>query len=135
MSGIDKLSPLNVTHYEPGVCNIGPAEIARRRNFGHISLVVTLAVFAVLVATQMHLLRLFLILPAAGAATGYLQAYFHFCAGFGSAGVYNFGELGQEVRIEDPAALKRDRVKSTQIFFASVAIGIVVAVVAVLLPF
>lgn len=24
--------------YQPGVCNIGPAEIARRRNFGHVAL-------------------------------------------------------------------------------------------------
>src|SRR4051812_39294356 len=35
--------------YEPGVCNIGPAEIERRRRSGHVGLLVGLVVFAVLV--------------------------------------------------------------------------------------
>ena len=30
------------SEYRPGVCNIGPAEIARRRMAGHVGLVATL---------------------------------------------------------------------------------------------
>ena len=34
MSTVQDLNPLNITTYEPGFCNIGPAEIARRRRAG-----------------------------------------------------------------------------------------------------
>ena len=30
------------TRYEPGVCNIGPAEIARRRRSGHVGALITI---------------------------------------------------------------------------------------------
>ena len=35
-------APLSVD-YQPGVCNIGPAEIARRRRAGHIGLIAAVA--------------------------------------------------------------------------------------------
>ena len=93
------------TEYQPGVCNIGPAEIARRRRAGHVGLVATLVVLAVLVAIGAPpLARLIIALPAAGAASGYLQARLKFCAGFGSRGVFNFGQLGQTQPVVDADA-------------------------------
>ena len=51
--------------YQPGVCNIGPAEIARRRRAGHIGLVAALALFAVLVAIDApNWTRLLIAIPA-----------------------------------------------------------------------
>lgn len=121
--------------YVPGVCNIGPAEIARRRRFGHLGLVVTVAFFAGLVAFHVPPLARFLVaLPAAGTAAGYLQAVFHFCAGFGSRGLFNFGPIGSEIEVTNPEALARDRARSRQIGLMSLAVGLVVGVVAVLLP-
>jgi hypothetical protein len=121
--------------YQPGVCNIGLAEIARRRRAGHVGLAVTVAVLAGLIALHVPpLARLIVALPAAGAASGYLQAQLHFCAGFGSRGVFNFGQLGQVFEVADPAARARDRARSMQIGLASVAIGVAVGVLAVLLP-
>ena len=38
--------------YRPGVCNIGPAEIARRRRAGHVGSLATIGLFAVLVAVD-----------------------------------------------------------------------------------
>ena len=73
-------------------------------------------------------------LPAAGSASGYLQAYLHFCAGFGSRGVYNFGSLGTVEAVTDPVAKARDRLMSARIGIAAVAIGIAVGVFAALLP-
>jgi hypothetical protein len=58
----------------------------------------------------------------------------HFCAGFGSQGVFNFGELGTTERVAYPHARARDRMKSLQIGLASLAIGLAVGVGAVLLP-
>ena len=119
----------------PGVCNIGPAEIARRRRSGHIGLIASVVLLAVLVAVGAPpLLRLLLVIPVAISASGYLQAYLKFCAGFGAAGVYNFGELGTTDKIADAAAKALDRAKSTRIGLASFAIGAAVAIIAVLLP-
>ncbi|MGD0018100.1 MAG: hypothetical protein ABSD62_02500 [Candidatus Limnocylindrales bacterium] len=135
MSSNAGLSPLNVGDYSPGVCNIGPAEIARRRMAGHIGLLVSAAVLAGLVAVGApHWTRLILVLPAGGSASGYLQAWFHFCAGFGSRGIYNFGSLGTVQDVADPEARALDRAKSLRIGVGSLAIGAGVAIVAALLP-
>ena len=92
--------------YQPGVCNIGPAEIDRRRRAGHIGVVATIVLFAVLVALDLPpIVRLVLALPAAVAASGYLQARMRFCAGFATAGVYNFGDVGPREQVTDRAAL------------------------------
>ncbi|HLY15343.1 MAG TPA: hypothetical protein VKR24_13425 [Candidatus Limnocylindrales bacterium] len=121
--------------YRPGVCNIGPAEITRRRRSGHIGLIVTVVVFLVLVALHVPpVLRLVVGLPAAGAASGYLQAALKFCAGFASKGVFNFGQLGQTHEVVDPEAHARDRSRANQILLASLAVGVVVAVIAAALP-
>lgn len=123
------------SEYRPGVCNIGPEEIARRRRAGHLGVVATLVAFVVLLAVDAPpLARLLVALPAAGAASGYLQARLKFCAGFGSAGIFNFGSLGERQQVADAQARQRDRIRSTQIAVAALATGLVVAVVAVLLP-
>jgi hypothetical protein len=120
--------------YQPGVCNIGPAEIARRRRAGHTGLIATAVLFAILlIVGAPPLARLLLILPAAVAASGYLQAYFKFCAGFGSRGVFNFGEVGSTDQVVDAKAKALDRARSVRIGLASFGIGAVVAVLAVLL--
>ena len=121
--------------YVPGVCNIGPDEIARRRRAGHLGALVTLALFIVLLALDVpYVVRFAVALPAAGAAVGYLQAWLEFCAGFGSIGVFNFGALGQTELVDDPAARARDRARARQIFAGGVAIGLLVGGLAALLP-
>jgi len=96
--------------------------------------VLTLVVLGVLVAIDAPpLARLVLVLPAAGAASGYLQAWLHFCAGFGSRGIFNFGALGETHGVTDLTARARDRARARQIGGASLGIGLAVALVAVLL--
>jgi hypothetical protein len=121
--------------YQSGSCNIGHAEIARRRRVGHVGLGAAIVLLAGLVAIDAPpLSRLLIALPAAAAASGYLQARLRFCAGFGSQGVFNFGELGQTQQVDDPKARGRDRARATQIGLASVAIGAAGGIAAVLLP-
>ncbi len=131
-------APLGATPdagYRPGECNIGPAEIARRRRAGHIGAIVTLVVFLVLVAAHVPpLARLIVGLPAAGAASGYLQAMFKFCAGFAGAGVFNFGEVGRTERVADAEAHRLDRRRASQILLGCLSVGLVVAIVAVVIP-
>lgn len=127
-------APLSVD-YQPGVCNIGPAEIARRRRAGHIGLIAAVALFAVLVAIGAPpIARLLVAIPAIISASGYLQAHLKFCAGFGAAGVYNFDEVGAVDKVVDASSKALDRAKANRIGIASFAIGAVVGVVAVLLP-
>jgi hypothetical protein len=135
MSNLQGLSPIHVLAYEPGVCNIGPAEIARRRRAGHVGLIASVAMFAVLLAVGApHWFRLALVVTAGVSASGYLQAWLHFCAAFGSAGVYNLGPLGTAEQVADPRAHSLDRRRSLQIGLASLLLGLLVAVGAALLP-
>ena len=78
--------------------------------------------------------RLLVAIPAAMAASGYLQAWLKFCAGFGSRGIFNFGQVGETHDVIDAEARARDRSRARQIGLASLAIGVAVAIVAVLLP-
>jgi hypothetical protein len=117
--------------YVPGSCNIGPAEIALRRRAGHAGLVVTAALGAALLRSDLpRAWRLTLAVPAAGAASGYLQARERFCADFGWRGVYNFDRRGQEQPVAGDDALAQDRRKAMRIAAASAAIGVGVALVA-----
>jgi hypothetical protein len=123
------------TEYVPGACNIGPAEIRRRRRVGHLGAAATLAILAgLLVADAPPIGRLLLVVPAAVSASGYLQAWLRFCAGFGQIGIYNFGGEGESVRVADDAARAADRRRARQISLASFAIGAVVAAVAYAIP-
>ncbi len=135
MSITPSLSYQKSDTYQPGVCNIGPAEIARRRRFGHAGLIVSIVLFAALVAIgPPHWTRLALVLTAGGSASGYLQAWFHFCAGFGSQGVYNFGPTGTVRQVADADARASDRRRSLEIGIASLAIGVILGAAATLLP-
>jgi len=123
------------TEYRPGVCNIGPQEIARRRRAGHAGLVATIALFAILVAVDAPAIaRLLVALPAAAAASGYLQAALKFCAGFGSRGTFNFGEIGATTSVEDATDRARDRRRAGQIGVMCLAVGVAAGVAAALLP-
>ena len=123
-----------VDQYMPGACNIGPAEIARRRRAGHVGLIVTVVLAAVLLALDAApAWRLTLALPAALAAAGYLQAWLRFCANFGFRGVYNFDALGREERVAAAEARAQDRRRALLIGAGSGAIGLAVALVSLLL--
>ena len=123
------------SEYRPGVCNIGPAEIARRRMAGHVGLIATLVLLAFLIVIGAPpVTRLLLVLPAAVSASGYLQARLKFCAGFGSRGIFNFGSVGETVTVADAEAKAMDRRRSRQISMGAFAVGAIVGVVAALLP-
>ena len=120
--------------YIPGVCNIGREEIARRRNFGWISLAIVIVVFFALVWSGVNSWwRLFIFLPATMSASGFLQAYFHFCSGFARIGAFNFGSVGQRQMIVDDVSRMKDKKKGNQITLYAALIGAVVAVIGVML--
>lgn len=121
--------------YQPGVCNIGPAEIRKRRLSGWIgagiSVVFLVLAFALDWAAPW---RLLVFLPVFMAAQGFLQAAFHFCVGFASRGLFNFGDLGSEENVLDAEFRRADQRKALLISLLAFAIAAVVAVVAFLVP-
>lgn len=135
---ISPLTPPTIVdsgEYRAGSCNIGPAEIAQRRMFGHIALIASVAILLALVFLQAPAwTRLVLVITAGGSASGYLQARFHFCANFGSRGVYNFGAVGAVDHVASSEDRARDRARALQIGLASLAIGLAVGIVAAILP-
>jgi hypothetical protein len=117
------------------VCNIGPAEIARRRRTGITASIATLVLLAVLLVLHAPpLLRLALFLPGAVAASGFLQARLRFCAGFGWLGVFNFGDVGPTESVASADARRRDRAAALRIGLASAVVGAAIAIVALSLP-
>ena len=63
------------------------------------------------------------------ASSGFLQAYFHFCAGFGIKGVYNLVKsVGDTDTVTQAEFRKKDKQKALQIFSMSALIGIIVSV-------
>ena len=121
--------------YRPGVCNIGPAEIRRRRQIGYLGLAAAVAIAAVLLALDAPAwTRLVIALPVAGALSGFIQAQTKFCAGFAMAGLQNMGELGQQVQVEDAAARSADRRKALLIQGAAIAGGLAAGILFALLP-
>ena len=118
--------------YIPGTCNIGPEEIALRRRAGHVGLAVTAALGAALLRSDLSpAWRLTLAFPAAGAASGDLQARQRFCANYGFRGLYNFDARGHEQPVAVTGAEEADRRRSLEITATSAAIGLGVALVAV----
>lgn len=121
--------------YRPGACNIGPAEIARRRRSGLVGIGAAAILALALVALDAPTAARWLVaLPLAAGAVGFLQARFRFCAAYGMAGVRNFGRLGSVERVDDDAARRADRRRSIAIFAAAGAIGLAGALAFVLLP-
>lgn len=117
--------------YIPGTCNIGPAEIKRREQSGWIGLILTIAVGAIFIwldATPIWWLTLFF--PATMSATGFLQAYMHFCAHFGLSSLFNFGDVGKTDSVQQAEFRTKDKRKAWLIITYSVLIGLTVALVA-----
>ncbi len=121
--------------YVPGECNIGPAEIARRRRSGWIGLAATLVLGVGLVVVGAPTWsRLLVALPLYVAAIGFIQARDRFCVGFAAAGITNFEALGTVHRIEDDAARTADRRHARGLLVRAATIALLGAVVFALLP-
>ena len=115
--------------YVSGVCNIGPAEIRRRRTIGWIGTALTTVVWiGLIVSNAASAWHLVLWLPAIIAATGFVQARLKFCANYGMRNMFNFGALGSADLVQDVAARRRDRARSWQIvgMAAMIATGVTI---------
>ena len=115
-------------------CNIGPAEIARRRRIAIVLSVASIALAVALVASGVpHLFRALLWPVAAGAAVSWFQVRRRFCIRFGAAGVENLGPIGSTTPVDRPLA-EQDRRRANQLLTEGVLAGLLAAVALVNLP-
>ena len=122
--------------YVPGVCNIGPWEIRRRRAFAIGAFVVAAVLFAVLVAAGAPALtRLLLVLPLTGGVFSWLQARRRFCAAFAMQRLANFGEGdGTRRSVQDDEAHRADVAAVRRMARDAVLIALPIALVGVIVP-
>ena len=121
--------------YIPGTCNIGPKEIARRKQAAYLGLFLTLiTAVALLVSHSSHLARTLLIIPAMVFAVGLVQSNRKFCLAFGLAGLFNFGDLGSSDKVASKADRQADRKTALGILAQSFVIAFLITSIVVLLP-
>ncbi|MEI6405969.1 MAG: hypothetical protein WCO85_00425 [Actinomycetes bacterium] len=124
-----------MTQYQPGVCNIGPSEISRRRNIGILGAVLTVLTILIFAsAGSPRIYRLLVFIPAMIFATGFVQARKKFCLGFGISGVFNFGPAGKLDKVETAFARAQDRRTVIRIALQSLVAAAAITTVALLLP-
>ena len=108
--------------YQPGVCNIGPAEIQRRFQVAIIALVLFILTAIALISSDASTgSRLIAFVPAMAASVGYMQARRKFCLAYGFAGLFSLNKLGDVTKVVDPAALKADRAYALRILISSLS--------------
>ena len=121
--------------YEAGACNIGPAEIARRRRAGLMGIGIALVLaIALVVIDAPTWTRAIVFLPLASGIVSLEQVRRRFCVGFALAGLRNFGALGQETHVTDDADRAADRRAALVMVGYSSVIAAVFTVAFVLLP-
>lgn len=122
--------------YVPGVCNIGPWEIRKRWMTGYLGIAsAVLLLVALAVSGAPAAARLVVLFPAWGGVFSMLQARRRFCGAYALRGVSNFGDTYATVRnVTDEAAHRADMAGLFRLTRDSFVVGLVLAVVAALLP-
>jgi hypothetical protein len=109
--------------YQPGVCNIGPAQQRRRLLLGIGSLALAVGLVAAVIAVDWPRWTLLTAtFPLYGAAMGYFQYRERFCVGFAGLGVFDVGDGTNQV--VDEAALAADRKRAVRLNAKSLAVGV-----------
>jgi hypothetical protein len=115
-------------------CNIGPAEIQRRRWVaGTLTVAVVVVAVGLLAAGVSPLTRAILWPVAAGAAISWLQVVNRFCVRFGIGGLENFGAMGAERKVARQQ-LAEDQRRALLLIGQGMLIGLLVTVAFVNLP-
>lgn len=123
-----------MSEYMAGACNIGPAEIKRRRQgalIGAILFAFTTLLFVLTEAPTST--RLLVFVPALLFTVGIIQSRRKFCVAYGFMGVFSFEKLGATKKIAINQDLKADRKYAIKLLLQSVlSAAVLTALVAIL---
>ena len=115
-----------MSEYISGACNIGPAEIKRRKQGAYLGGALYLVVAILLIATNASsTTRLWVFLPAVLFAIGYIQSKRKFCVAYGFLGIFNFDKLGSTTKIKLNQDLKTDRKYAIKLMVQALLLAIV----------
>lgn len=120
--------------YQPGVCNIGKAEIERRRRVGLAGILAALGLVVVMGALGVYdLFKLIVFIPAFIGAVGSLQAYYKFCAAYGLISVFNLDDAEFKTKpVIEQKAIEADKGKAYEILYKSLGIAFIFTILALL---
>lgn len=124
------------TKYIAGSCNIGKGEIRSRQLVGLLGLffaISTLLTFNAVDAPRV--VRLGIFFPLMVAAIGFFQSRNKFCLGYGFAGTFNTGKLGEIHRVTAKADRAADRKTALKMLAKSFLLAALVTGVVLALPF
>jgi len=120
--------------YQAGVCNIGGAEVARRRQVAILGgvLFLALALYSI-IQNFSPIATLVLLAPASIFAIGFVQSRKRFCLAYGLMGTFNFQKLGSITKVEDKVALAADRRMAFQIIVQSMGLALILTSIVALI--
>ena len=123
-----------MSDYISGACNIGPAEIKRRKQGAYLGGALYLIVSISLIASDASKsTRLWVFLPAALFAVGYIQSKRKFCVAYGFLGIFNFEKLGNTTRIKVNQDLKADRKYAIKLMVQALLLATALTLLAILI--
>ena len=115
-------------------CNIGPAELRRRRAVAAVMTLATVGVAIGLLALGVpNVARLALWPFAAGAGVSWLQVTHRFCVRFGLGGLENLGRIGEERRVA-ARLVEADQRRALKLIAEGALAGLLATLVYVVLP-
>ena len=123
-----------MSQYQAGVCNIGPSEVARRRQVAYLggALYISFVAFAIL-KNFSSVTTIATLFPALIFSVGFIQSRRKFCLAYGLMGSFNFQKLGSLTQVEDRISLKADRSTALSILAQSLGLALLLACVAIAL--
>ncbi len=111
--------------YQPGVCNIGGPEVARRKKVAQLGSAFFIALGGYLLMTGSAASSAALAFgPAMIAAVGFVQSRKKFCFAFGLMGTFNFAELGKMSKVLSKEEIAADRRQALLIVAQSIGLAL-----------
>ena len=123
-----------MSQYQAGVCNIGPSEVARRRQVAYLGGALYICFVAVAILKNFSsVTTIAALFPALIFSVGFIQSRRKFCLAYGLMGSFNFQKLGSLTQVEDQISLKADRSTALSILAQSLGLALLLACVAIAL--
>ena len=123
-----------MSQYQAGVCNIGPSEVARRRQVAYLGGALYISFLAFAILKDFSSIRTVTALfPAIIFSVGFIQSRRKFCLAYGLMGSFNFQKLGSLTQVEDQISLKADRTTAISILTQALGLALLLTSLAIAL--
>jgi hypothetical protein len=123
-----------VSQYQAGVCNIGGAEVAKRKQLSYVGGLIFILFLLTAVIQDFSLTQTSVAMaPAILFSVGFIQSRRKFCLAYGLMGTFNFAKIGTLTRIEDRDSLKADRGTAISILLQSLGLALLLTSIALAL--